>query len=110
MRMDTITLLFLGVFALVVCNLVYRYFRHGSFTGAFLAGTIDRAVGEVALSRANMTSPAIKVYAMRSGDRGNSFVGIDLTAKAPLAASVQPFKLTRAQEQVLATLLEETSR
>jgi hypothetical protein len=108
--MDYFALLFFVVFALVVGRLLYGYVRHGSFTGAFLGGSIVRTEGEVRLSSSGLSSQVVKIHAMRPADGNEPFVALVLTSKAPLAASMQPIKLTRRQAEELAELLQKASR
>ena len=98
--------LFYAFLALVLGNLAWRYFRSGSFTGAMLGGKIKREIGQVAIASGVASSQNLKVHAMESSD-GESFVGIALVSKAPLAASMVPIKLSRSQAQELARLLQQ---
>jgi len=97
-----------AVFAAVVIFFVWRWVRSGSLTGAMLGGSIEKEFGEITLEGGALHSQALKVYAMKSPS-GENFVGVSLVAKAPLAASMTPFKLSRAQAQELATLLSRAS-
>ena len=107
--MDSFKLIFFGVFALVVGSFLWRRVKYGSWTGAFLKGNIEQTYGEVALSRSSMNSLVLKIVAMRDGD-GESFVGLVITAKAPLAASMAPYRLTKDQARELAGFLNQASR
>jgi hypothetical protein len=97
--------LFMAVFALARGKLLWRYVRNGSFTGAILGGSIKREVGEVAIKRGVASSQNLKVHAMESPEDG-AFVGLILVSKRPLAASMLPIKLSKAQAQELITLLQ----
>ncbi len=99
---------FFAVFAAVVIFFVWRWVRSGSLTGAMLGGSIEKEFGEIPLEGGALHSQTLKVYAMKSPS-GENFVGVSLVAKAPLAASMTPFKLSRAQAQELATLLSRAS-
>ncbi len=102
----TFDYLFWAFFAIVVGNMVWRYFRSGSFTGAMLGGKIKRDIGQVAIATGSVSSRNLKVFAMESPD-GESFVGLSLVSKAPLAASMVPIKLSRIQAQDLVRLLQQ---
>lgn len=98
--------LFWAFFAFALANMAWRYFRSGSFTGAMLGGTIKREIGQVAIASGSVSSQNLKVHAMESSD-GESFVGLALVSKAPLAASMVPIKLSRSQAQDLVRLLQQ---
>jgi len=98
--------LFFVVFACVAGNLAWRYLRSGSLTGAMLGGKIKREVGAIALESRHLSSHNLKVHAMESPN-GESFVGLSLVSKAPLAVSMVPLKLTRANAQELVRLLQQ---
>jgi hypothetical protein len=98
--------IFFAIFALVVGNFAWRYFRSGSLTGAMLGGKITREVGQVSITSSTASSKSLKVHCMESSD-GNSFVGLSLISKAPLAASMVPIKLSKSQAQELAQLLQQ---
>ena len=99
---------FFAAFAAVVLFFAWRFFRSGSLTGALLGGSIERELGEIPLDGGTLHSQKVKVYVMRSPS-GERFVGVSIVAKAPLAASMTPFKLTPAQARELAGLLTRAS-
>ena len=100
--------LFYAFFTFALGNLAWRYFRSGSFTGAMLGGKIKREVGQVAIAKGVASSQNLKVHAMESSE-GESFVGIAIVSKAPLAASMIPIKLSKSQAQDLARLLQQAT-
>ena len=97
---------FWAIVAFVVANLAWRYFRSGSLTGAMLGGKIQREVGQTLISSGSFSSQTLKVYSMESSD-GESFIGMSLIYKAPLAVSMQPIKLSKSQAQDLVRLLQQ---
>ena len=105
--MDYFQIAFFAVFAFVIGRFLYGRLKYGSWTGAMLRGNIDRIFGEVRLSMGLGTSQTIKVVSLHGGpDDREEFVGLVITAKAPMAASMEPFKLSKAQAQELATYLQ----
>ena len=56
------------------------------------------------LSGAFASSQVLKVVELRDAD-GQAFVGLVVTAKAPLAASVTPYRLSKDQARELSGLL-----
>ncbi|MFC5743774.1 hypothetical protein [Dyella tabacisoli] len=97
---------FWAFFAFVLAHMAWRYFRSGSFTGAMLGGKIKREIGQASASSGSFSSQTLKVYTMESSD-GESFIGMSLVSKAPLAASMQPIKLSKSQAQDLVQLLQQ---
>lgn len=103
-HMDYFQLAFFGVFALVAGSFLLGRLKYGSWTGAFLKGSIERTYGEVQLSRGAASSQVLKVVELRDSG-GQKFVGLVVTAKAPLAASMTPYKLSKDQARELSSLL-----
>lgn len=108
--MDYFQFIFFAIFALILGSIVLGRLKYGSWTGAFLKGSIDRTYGEVQLSRRNGTSQEVlKVVELRDSD-GQPFVGLIVTAKAPLAASMTPYRLSKDQARELSALLAMAGR
>ncbi|KRA21266.1 MULTISPECIES: hypothetical protein [unclassified Lysobacter] len=97
-------ILFLGV----VAYFIFRYVRSGSLTGALLGGTIKREVGKVELTGGAFTSQTFNVIRMEDSD-GQGFVALSVVSKAPLAISMVPFRLTKAQALEVAKLLQQAA-
>ena len=95
---------FFAAFAAAILFFAWRFFRTGSLTGALLGGSIEREFGEIPLDGGALHSQKLKVYAMKSPG-GERFIGVSLVSKAPLGASMTPFKLTSTQARELAALL-----
>lgn len=108
--MDYFPLIFVAIFVLVGGRFVYGRIKHGSWTGAFLGGSIDRTFGELQLSKGAVSSQTLKVVSLRDASGLEDFVGLVFTAKAPMGASMQPFKLTKSQAQELATFLSMAAK
>lgn len=102
----TFEIIFFGIFGLVVASFAWRYFRNGSLTGALLGGKITREIGQASLSSGTVSSQNLKVNVLESSS-GESFVGLSLVSKAPMAASMVPVKLSRPQAQELIQLLQQ---
>jgi hypothetical protein len=102
--MDYFQLIFFGVFALIVGSFLFGRLKYGSWTGAFLKGSIEQTYGEVLLSGGIASSQVLKVVELRDGN-GQAFVGLVITAKAPLAASMTPYRLSKDQARELSGLL-----
>jgi len=102
--MDYFQLIFFGVFALVAGSFLLGRLKYGSWTGAFLKGSIEQTYGEVLLSGGVVSSQVLKVVELRDGT-GQAFVGLVITAKAPLAASMTPYRLSKDQARELSGLL-----
>ena len=101
--MDYFQLIFFAVFALVAATFVFGRLKYGSWTGAFLKGSIEQTYGEVLLSAGVASSQVLKVVKLRDGN-GEAFVGLVFTAKARLAASMtllQSLQLAFSSDNVL---------
>ena len=102
--MDYFQLIFFAVFALIAGSFLFGRLKYGSWTGAFLKGSIEQTYGEVVLSGGVASSQVLKVVELRDGN-GQAFVGLVITAKAPLAASMTPYRLSKDQARELSGLL-----
>ena len=107
--MDYSSLIAFGVFALIAAGFLTARLKYGSWTGAFLRGHIEQTYGEVTLSRGIGSSQVLKVVAL-SGTGGEAFVGLVITAKAPMGASMTPYRLSKDQARELAGLLNEAAK
>ena len=108
--MDYASFLIPAIVLVIGGSFLFKRVKYGSWTGAFLSGTIRRTVGEVTLYRTGMTSRTLTVNAMESANSAEQFVGLVLTAKAPMGASMMPFKLTRDQALDLSRMLQEAAK
>ena len=108
--MDYPQLIFIAIFVLIAGRFLYGRLKYGSWTGSFLKGSISRTVGEVELSRAMGGTQTFKVHAMKSSDADGDFVGLVIVSKVALSASMQPYKLSKAQAQQLASYLNQAAQ
>lgn len=99
-----------AVFVFVIGKLLIGRMKHGSWTGSFLGGSIERTAGELQIDGGMTSSTLLKVHTMKPSGSGEEFVAMVLVAKAPLAASMQPIKLSRTQARELALLLQDAAR
>jgi len=84
--------------------------KYGSWTGAFLSGTIRRTVGEVTLNPIWMTNYSLTINAMEIADSAEQFVGLVPTARVAMAARTSPCKLTKEQALDLSRMLQEAAK
>lgn len=103
-------LIFFAIFALILGRFLYGRLKYGSWTGSFLKGSIDRTIGEVQLAKSLGGTHTLKVHTLRSDEDDGRFVGLVVVSKAPLAASMQPYRLTKAQARELASLLTQAAQ
>ena len=75
---------------------------------AMLGGRIIREIGEIPLAKGSLSSQVLRVLELESAN-GEKFLGLSVVSKAPLAASMTPYRLTRAQAQELIALLQKAS-
>ena len=108
--MDYLQLIFFAFFALVAVRFLYGRLQYGSWTGSFLKGSIDRTIGEVQLSSSIGGTQTLKVHTLRSDEGDGQFVGLVIVSKAALAASMQPYRLPKAQAKELARFLTKAAQ
>ena len=107
--MEYFHFIFFAVFALIAGSFLLGRLKYGSWTGAFLKGSIEQTYGEILLSSGVASSQVLKVVELRDGG-GKAFVGLVITAKAPLAAGMTPYKLSKEQARELSELLALAAR
>jgi hypothetical protein len=107
--MDNISNLFPLILIAVLGYFAWRYFKHGSLTGALLGGRIRRTVGEVKISSSMFSSSILRVGVLEAGDAIEPQVALTLVSKAALGASMVPIKLTNAQARELMALLKQAT-
>jgi hypothetical protein len=100
--------LFWVFFIAILANILWKFFRNGSFTCAMLGGRIIREIGEVPLAKGSLSSQVLRVLELESTN-GEKFLGLSVVSKAPLAASMTPYRLTRDQAKELIALLQKAS-
>jgi hypothetical protein len=108
--MDYPLLIFFALFALVAGRFLHGRLKYGSWTGSFLKGSIARTIGEVKLAPGMGGTQTLKVHTMKSAEGAGDFVGLVVVSKAPFAASMQPYRLSKAQAQELAGYLNQAAR
>jgi hypothetical protein len=107
--MDYFQLLFFGVFALVAGSFVFGRLKYGSWTGAFLKGSIEQTYGEILITSGLASSQSLKVVELRSSN-GETFVGLIVTSKAPFAAGMTPYRISKGQAHQLTSLLSQAAK
>jgi hypothetical protein len=108
--MDYGTIIFFSVFALIAGRFLYGRLKYGRWTGGFLKGSIDRTVGEIELARGMGGTQKLTVQLMKGSENSEEFVGLVVVSKAALAASMQPYKLSKAQARELAGYLNQAAQ
>jgi hypothetical protein len=103
MFMDHFQLLFFAIILFIIGGFLFARLRHGSWTGAFLKGSVERTYGEVVIKGGFASSQVLKVVGLRGAD--DEFVGLVITAKAPLGVNMTPYRLSKVQAKELANLL-----
>jgi hypothetical protein len=107
--MDPFALFLAAILVIGVGPLLYGRIKHGSWTGSFLKGRIDRTIGEVTVS-SGFATQTFAIHSMQANTGEADFVALVFVAKAPLGASMQPYKLTKVQAQELANYLMEAAK
>jgi len=107
--LDPAELIGIAVLALLGFFL-FRYLRAGSLVGALLGGRIRETVGETTLASSATSSAVLPVQTLDAFSGREPIIAPTITRKAPLAVSVTPFRLTRAQALEVAELLARAAR
>ena len=107
--MDWFSILFFSAFALIVGSFLYGRLKYGSWTGALLKGSVEQTYGEVLLASSAASSQVLKVVELKDDD-GQLFVGLVVTAKAPLGASMTMYRLSKDQARELSGLLDTAAK
>jgi hypothetical protein len=94
-----------AIFVVVAGSFAWRYFRHGSLTGALMGGRIEQSIGEIVIPKRMSVSQTVRVDVLRKDPAHSSSIVVSLTSKAVLGASLVPFELTSDQARTLADLL-----
>ena len=82
--MDYFKLIFFGLFALVVGSLLFGRLKYGSWTGAFLRGSVEQTYGEILISSGIAGSQLLKVVELRDTN-SQAFVGLVIPHLARMA-------------------------
>lgn len=107
--MDTSEIVPFVVMAAAIGGFLCSRLRFGSWTGAFLGASIKRTLGAVTFRSSWSWRQTLHVHVMEKSSAEELFIGLTLISKAPLAISMAPYKLTRAQALELAQLLESAA-
>jgi len=94
---------------IVVGSLAWRYLRSGSLVGAMLGGRIRETIGETVLYTSPAGSTVLRVQVLEPRNGGEPFIGLSVTSKSPVGASMAPFRLSREQARDVGELLRRAS-
>jgi hypothetical protein len=108
--MDYTTIILCVIFAFIAGRFLYGRLKYGSWTGAFLKGSIERTVGEIALTHGMSGTQTLSVQLMKGSGGAEEFVGLVVVSKAALGASMQPYKLSKVQARELASYLNQAAQ
>lgn len=108
--MDYPQIIIFAIIAFVAGRFLYGRLKYGSWTGAFLKGSIERTVGEIALAQGMSGTQTLSVQLMKGSEDGDEFVGLVVVSKAALGASMQPYKMSKVQARELAGYLNQAAQ
>ena len=97
--------IFFALFALVVGTFVYKIIKNRGFKGAMFGAPIQNTVGEVAGRDTGMMKVSVRVHTLGDKDVGYE-VGLELVAKSFASYQMMPAKLSPADANRLASLLQ----
>ena len=101
-----------SLFILIVLgSLAWRYFRAGSLVGARLGGRVRETIGEVSLGKSPgaLTSSVLRVHLIEPRNGDEPFVGLAVTNKSLVGASMAPFRLSRDAAREVGELLRRAA-
>jgi len=99
--------IFPAVFVVFFGSFLFRLIRNGSLTGALLGARVTNTVGEIFLSKSQLSSHVLKVQTLEASAGEKPTIALSIVSKAPLGASMVPMKLTSDQAKELVGLLQQ---
>lgn len=105
MHADTISLIFLAVFAALIGTFLYRIVKYGGFKAAAFGAQIESTFGEVQ-GASRFGNMKLRVHAL-SGGGDDRAVGLELVATTIASYQMLPITLSAEGTQELIGLLRE---
>src|SRR6516225_5216489 len=97
MKGDTFSIVWFGVLALVLLNVVYQVVKNRGFKGAMFGAPVARTVGELDLGRIGGMRTTLRVHILQGRDATSPKVGLGLVSKSLTSASMGGIPLTSGQ-------------
>jgi hypothetical protein len=101
--------IFFALFALVAGTFLYKIIKNRGIKGAMFGAPIHNTVGEVAGRDTGLMNVAVRVHTLGNNDLGYE-VGLELVAKSFASYQMMPAKLSPADANQLASLLQIAAR
>ena len=102
--MDTFSIMFLAVFALIVGSLGFKFLKFGSFKGAMFEASIEHTIGEARATSGKLVEAAVKVHVLDGGP--DKAVGLEFVAKRFASYQMLPVTLSESEARNLIRFLE----
>jgi hypothetical protein len=103
--MDTLSILFVAVFALIVGSFVFfKFLKFGGIKAAMFGASIERTIGEVRASKGRIVKAMVKVHVLDGGP--HKAVGLEVVAKSFASYRMVPITLSEGEARNLIRFLE----
>jgi hypothetical protein len=102
--MDTFTILFVAVFALIGGWFVFKLLRFGGIKAAMFGASIERTIGEARASSGRIVKGVVKVHVLDGGP--DKAVGLEFVATSFASYQMLPVTLSENEARNLIRFLE----
>ena len=102
--MNTVSILFVAVFALIVGWFVFKFLKFGGTKAAMFGASIDRTIGEARVSNSRIVKAVVKVHVL--GGAPDKAVGLEFVAKSFASYQMLPITLSESEARNLIHFLE----
>jgi len=102
--MDTFSILFVAVCALIVGLFVFKFSKFGGIKAAMFGASIERTIGEARATSGPIVKASVKVHVLDGGpDRA---VGLEFVSKSFASYQMRPVTLSESEARNLIRFLE----
>jgi len=102
--MDTFTILFVALFALIVGSFALKFLRFGGIKAAMFGASIERTTGEARASTGRIVKAVVKVHVLNGGP--DKAVGLEFVAKSFASYQMLSVALAESEARNLIRFLE----
>jgi hypothetical protein len=102
--MDTFSILFVAVFALIVGSFVFKFLKFGGIKAAMFGASIERTIGEARAFTGRILKAVVKVHVLDGGP--DKAVGLEFVAKSFASYQMLPVTLSETEARNLIRFLE----
>ena len=102
--MDTFSILFVVVLALIVGSFVFKFLKFGGIKAAMFGASIEATIGEARASTGRIVKAVVKVHVLDGGP--DKAVGLEFVAKSFASYQMLPVTLSESEARNLIRFLE----